>query len=92
MCHLLLVRPSYTLSHILADRSSSLTDSIINATDFTLPKKPCRTCKNRFHAGCLYKVRPQCQLSWYHILTLSAVVQHQPHFELSSLPLRHHID
>ena len=30
--------------------------SIISAMDGTLPRKPCRTCKNRFHAGCLYKV------------------------------------
>ncbi|KAF7338785.1 Delta-9 fatty acid desaturase protein [Mycena sanguinolenta] len=29
--------------------------SIISVMDGTLPKKPCRTCKNRFHSGCLYK-------------------------------------
>ena len=29
---------------------------IISAMDGSLPKKPCRTCKNRFHAACLYKV------------------------------------
>ncbi|RDB18704.1 E3 ubiquitin-protein ligase listerin [Hypsizygus marmoreus] len=29
--------------------------SIISVMDGSLPKKPCRTCKNRFHAGCLYK-------------------------------------
>ncbi|KAH9835414.1 uncharacterized protein C8Q71DRAFT_765758 [Rhodofomes roseus] len=29
--------------------------SIISAMDGSLPRKPCRTCKNRFHAGCLYK-------------------------------------
>jgi hypothetical protein len=29
--------------------------SIISLTDRTLPTKPCRTCKNRFHASCLYK-------------------------------------
>ncbi|KAH9959432.1 hypothetical protein BC827DRAFT_504162 [Russula dissimulans] len=29
--------------------------SIINVTDGSLPKKPCKTCKNRFHAACLYK-------------------------------------
>ncbi|KAF8198654.1 hypothetical protein BJ912DRAFT_1055525 [Pholiota molesta] len=29
--------------------------SIISVMDGTLPKKPCKTCKNRFHAGCLYK-------------------------------------
>ena len=30
---------------------------IISVMDGSLPKKPCKTCKNRFHAGCLYKVR-----------------------------------
>jgi len=29
--------------------------SIISVMDGTLPRKPCKTCKNRFHAGCLYK-------------------------------------
>ncbi|KAJ3841743.1 hypothetical protein F5878DRAFT_577882 [Lentinula raphanica] len=29
--------------------------SLINVNDGLLPKKPCNTCKNRFHAGCLYK-------------------------------------
>ncbi|KAJ3992694.1 hypothetical protein F5050DRAFT_1579091 [Lentinula boryana] len=29
--------------------------SLINVNDGSLPKKPCNTCKNRFHAGCLYK-------------------------------------
>ncbi|KAG9026368.1 hypothetical protein FRB95_008907 [Tulasnella sp. JGI-2019a] len=29
--------------------------SIISVMDQTLPTKPCRTCKNRFHAGCLFK-------------------------------------
>ncbi|PCH44774.1 hypothetical protein WOLCODRAFT_145160 [Wolfiporia cocos MD-104 SS10] len=28
--------------------------SIVSATDGSLPRKPCKTCKNRFHAGCLY--------------------------------------
>lgn len=32
-----------------------LMSSIISLTDRTLPTKPCRTCKNRFHASCLYK-------------------------------------
>ena len=31
--------------------------SIVNASDGSLPRKPCKTCKNRFHAACLYKVR-----------------------------------
>ncbi|OBZ77520.1 E3 ubiquitin-protein ligase listerin [Grifola frondosa] len=30
--------------------------SVINVTDNSLPRKPCKTCKNRFHASCLYKV------------------------------------
>ncbi|EUC55355.1 E3 ubiquitin-protein ligase listerin, putative [Rhizoctonia solani AG-3 Rhs1AP] len=29
--------------------------SLISVTDRTLPTKPCRTCKNLFHASCLYK-------------------------------------
>ncbi|KAH7090867.1 hypothetical protein BKA62DRAFT_745446 [Auriculariales sp. MPI-PUGE-AT-0066] len=28
---------------------------IISVTDRSMPTKPCRTCKNRFHASCLYK-------------------------------------
>ncbi|KXN85569.1 E3 ubiquitin-protein ligase listerin [Leucoagaricus sp. SymC.cos] len=32
--------------------------SIISVMDGSLPKKPCKTCKNKFHAGCLYK--------WFH--------------------------
>jgi hypothetical protein len=30
--------------------------SIIGVTDGSLPRKACKTCKNRFHASCLYKV------------------------------------
>jgi hypothetical protein len=29
--------------------------SIISVLDRTLPSKTCKQCKNRFHAGCLYK-------------------------------------
>ncbi|KII91341.1 hypothetical protein PLICRDRAFT_38089 [Plicaturopsis crispa FD-325 SS-3] len=29
--------------------------SIISVQDYTLPRKPCKTCKNRFHSACLYK-------------------------------------
>ncbi|KAJ7636847.1 hypothetical protein FB45DRAFT_907475 [Roridomyces roridus] len=29
--------------------------SIISVMDGSLPSKPCKTCKNRFHSGCLYK-------------------------------------
>ncbi|KAL4401160.1 RQC complex protein [Malassezia pachydermatis] len=29
--------------------------SIISPTDQTLPTKPCRTCKHKFHGSCLYK-------------------------------------
>ncbi|EJD05481.1 uncharacterized protein FOMMEDRAFT_103536 [Fomitiporia mediterranea MF3/22] len=29
--------------------------SIISVTELSLPKKRCKTCKNRFHAGCLFK-------------------------------------
>lgn len=30
---------------------------LISVMDGSLPKKPCNTCKNRFHAACLFKVR-----------------------------------
>lgn len=36
--------------------SLTLLSSIISVMDGSLPKKPCKTCKNKFHAGCLYKV------------------------------------
>ena len=29
--------------------------SIISPTDQSLPNKPCRTCKHKFHGSCLYK-------------------------------------
>ncbi|KAF8317156.1 hypothetical protein DL93DRAFT_2055777 [Clavulina sp. PMI_390] len=29
--------------------------SVISVMDRSLPNKPCKTCKNRFHASCLYK-------------------------------------
>lgn len=35
---------------------SNILISIISVMDGSLPKKPCKTCKNKFHAGCLYKV------------------------------------
>lgn len=54
MCYLLFVRfvsfrPYPSIDHRI--------DRIISVMDGTLPRKPCKTCKNRFHAGCLYKVR-----------------------------------
>jgi len=33
------------------------TRRVISATDGNLPNKPCQTCKNSFHASCLYEVR-----------------------------------
>lgn len=33
------------------------THRLISATDGNLPNKPCQTCKNSFHASCLYEVR-----------------------------------
>jgi hypothetical protein len=47
---------SYVSSLIVSGFALMLVDRIIEVTDGTLPKKPCRTCKNRFHASCLYKV------------------------------------
>lgn len=31
--------------------------STVSTLDRTLPSKTCKTCSNRFHASCLYKVR-----------------------------------
>ena len=56
---------------------------IISVMDGSLPKKPCKTCKNRFHAGCLYKV---CLFFFFlsrHATTFSAVVQLESFLELS---------
>ncbi|KAJ7096074.1 hypothetical protein C8R44DRAFT_889801 [Mycena epipterygia] len=37
--------------------------SIISVMDGHLPRKPCKTCKNRFHSGCLYKLKSFVELS-----------------------------
>ena len=55
MCHLLFVRTFLCRSFgLVIDRDVEC--SIISVMDGSLPKKPCKTCKNRFHAACLYKV------------------------------------
>ena len=54
MCDLLLVR--VVLNAPLSEFLTTVR-SIVNPTDGSLPRKPCKTCKNRFHAACLYKVR-----------------------------------
>ncbi|PFH48098.1 hypothetical protein AMATHDRAFT_66268, partial [Amanita thiersii Skay4041] len=41
--------------HFEGQTECAICYSIISPMDGSLPKKPCRTCKNRFHAGCLYK-------------------------------------
>lgn len=55
MRHLLLVSLSPCQLKEGTFSVADLTFSIISLTDRTLPTKPCRTCKNRFHASCLYK-------------------------------------
>lgn len=65
----------------------------MNATDSTLPRKPCRTCKNRFHAACLYKVRFSrlCDVGFMRVLlNVRVVVQHEPFVELPALSLGDH--
>jgi hypothetical protein len=37
------------------DSTCSICYSIVSPTDHSLPTKPCKTCKKRFHASCLYK-------------------------------------
>ncbi|KAI0747035.1 hypothetical protein C8Q80DRAFT_1178930 [Daedaleopsis nitida] len=43
------------MSHFEGIAECPICYSVVNATDGSLPKKPCKTCKNRFHAACLYK-------------------------------------
>ncbi|EJF63887.1 hypothetical protein DICSQDRAFT_145362 [Dichomitus squalens LYAD-421 SS1] len=42
-------------SHFAGIAECAICYSIVNPTDGSLPRKPCKTCKNRFHAACLYK-------------------------------------
>ncbi|KAH9941137.1 uncharacterized protein BXZ73DRAFT_75106 [Epithele typhae] len=42
-------------SHFEGVAECAICYSLVNATDGSLPRKPCKTCKNRFHAACLYK-------------------------------------
>ncbi|KAI0341369.1 hypothetical protein BDW22DRAFT_1358876 [Trametopsis cervina] len=42
-------------SHFEGQTECPICYSMISSGDFTLPKKPCRTCKNKFHSSCLYK-------------------------------------
>ncbi|KAF8624962.1 hypothetical protein AX15_005604 [Amanita polypyramis BW_CC] len=41
--------------HFEGQTECAICYSIISPMDGSLPKKPCKTCRNRFHAGCLYK-------------------------------------
>ncbi|EGO03442.1 hypothetical protein SERLA73DRAFT_101568 [Serpula lacrymans var. lacrymans S7.3] len=41
--------------HFAGQVECAICYSIISMMDGGLPQKPCKTCKNRFHAGCLYK-------------------------------------
>ncbi|RPD56966.1 hypothetical protein L226DRAFT_615267 [Lentinus tigrinus ALCF2SS1-7] len=42
-------------SHFEGLAECAICYSVVNATDGSLPRKPCKTCKNRFHAACLFK-------------------------------------
>ncbi|TDL24483.1 hypothetical protein BD410DRAFT_785971 [Rickenella mellea] len=42
-------------SHFEDQTECAICYSIISVTELSLPKKRCKTCKNRFHASCLYK-------------------------------------
>jgi hypothetical protein len=58
--------------------------------DGSLPKKPCKTCKNKFHAGCLYKVivKNSFESGAKLMFAWITVVPHQQFFQLSSMPNR----
>lgn len=56
MCHLLFVCLYLCSQSISTTRfSANHFARIISLSDSSLPTKPCRTCKNRFHASCLFK-------------------------------------
>ncbi|KAI6158556.1 hypothetical protein EDD17DRAFT_1622088 [Pisolithus thermaeus] len=51
---LMLFAKNVTL-HFSGQVECAICYSVISVMDSSLPQKPCRTCKNRFHASCLYK-------------------------------------
>lgn len=74
MCYLLLVCVDFNHpgSGILTIRVYRL----ISAVDGNLPNKPCQTCKNSFHASCLYEVRVFYSPRGPIVVQLTAVVSH----------------
>lgn len=69
---------------------------LISAMDGNLPNKPCQTCKNSFHASCLYEVRvffarPITSYGSQLMVILSGpVVQEQSLVELPPVPFQHY--
>lgn len=65
--------------------------SIISVMDGSLPRKPCRTCKNRFHAGCLFKVEASVFFSRLSCPSdfCDLVVQFESFFQLSVVSFRY---
>lgn len=60
--------------------------SVISVVDRTLPTKACRVCNNKFHPGCLYKVRHSFSVSRTRWLTQAITVVHdQSWIELSAV-------
>ncbi|CUA69442.1 E3 ubiquitin-protein ligase listerin [Rhizoctonia solani] len=51
----LVVYKKNVAGHFEGKSECAICYSLISVTDRTLPTKPCRTCKNLFHASCLYK-------------------------------------
>lgn len=69
--------------------------STVSTLDRTLPSKTCKTCSNRFHASCLYKVRSSLSLSFPPTVRASltlvvplalAVVHDEPWLDLPAVP------
>lgn len=88
MRHLLFVSVTHTI-HLCSGSDSVF--SIISVMDGNLPKKPCKTCKNRFHAVCLYKVQfiSFACISITQRANPSLVVQFKPFLELSFMSIRY---
>ncbi|KAL0570451.1 hypothetical protein V5O48_011508 [Marasmius crinis-equi] len=56
--------------------------SIISVMDGSLPKKKCKTCKNGFHAGCLFKVVSQAPNSPDHQAMIQTGLIQNAHSDL----------
>ena len=92
---LLLFKRNVTL-HFEGVESCAICYSTVSTVDRSLPSKSCKTCDNKFHAGCLYKVRQDCRGPLVVVtrqltdsLSLYPVVHDESLFDVPSLQADH---